>query len=451
MGRLIDTHEIDEFREIVNVPQDAITEAILSEVRSLDERTHLEPLLRQILYDPGQTPHGPTEIADVLTTHLHLGSDRKLCAFVIKGRSYQRVSSRDVAHQLLRVRGIEGLDVLVLAAVGHVQDDARRDFFQVASDGAYDHLILDIQELARLLIAYGKLCPTDGTPFDDHGTCREGHALDHGFPIEINVREERQYEVCRLRDVSHGGAKRYSGTLLLDRHYSREVIREIIQEATEALRQQNYYRDQLGRSRWGDASAHVVWLFIGSDQQDVRTANWICRTQWIDPSLPEVFRPHPLGTRDRVGDILVAWNDSYTERRSFYRQSVGIKEQVVEALQGILDPMVKFARRAATLFDQYQDGALRDESYVSAMQGMQPMVRELYLRSGDMPSPPQDCVDYDQACEELFAIIDNMFLYHSEEGLQRWTKDSRDWLMRREVGRFWDQLKRVEFEQGKLH
>jgi hypothetical protein len=85
------------------------------------------------------------------------------------------------------------------------------------------------------------------------------------------------------------------------------------------------------------------------------------------------------------------------------------------------------------------------------MHEMQPMVRDLYSRSGDIPFPPQDCADYDQACQELFAIIDAMFLYHSEKGLQRWTKDSRDWLMGREVARFREQLGRVEFEQEKLH
>ncbi len=450
MGRLIDIHEIDEFSEIVTVDGKAVTDEILSNIRHLDEKREMEPFLRQILYDPNETPHGPTEIADILTTHVHVRGERKLAAFVLKGKSWPKVSARDVAHQLTRVRQVQGICLLVLSAVGSIQDNAQRDFFQIASDGGYDHLIIDAGDLARLLIAYEKICARDGTPYDETGMCRKGHSLDDGIRIEIDVREGMRYSVLKLRDVSHGGAKRYAATILLDRHYPRDVVREAIQEATHALRHQNYYRNEHTRSRWDETPAHVVWLFIAHDLEDVGTANWVCRSMWVDSSLPGPFHPLPLRADEWLDDIAVAWNDQYRVLKRLYAENRGTKQQVVEGLQAILEPMVRSAKRAIDLFGQYSDGRMSEEDFVSAMQKMEPQVRELYLESGRIPLPPQDCGDYEQACQVVFAIIDNVFLFYSERGLRTWPKENRDWLMQDAVKRLRGEMKRVEFEEGKL-
>jgi hypothetical protein len=55
-----------------------------------------------------------------------------------------------------------GLKCIVLLAVGDIQDDLKRDVFQVAKDGDYDYLIIDAVDVARIFIAYKKLCPTHG-------------------------------------------------------------------------------------------------------------------------------------------------------------------------------------------------------------------------------------------------------------------------------------------------
>jgi len=81
MSRPIKINEIDEFSEINSIPSGAISQTILSNVRGLDEKQEMEPFLRQILYDPNETPHGPTEIADILTTHVHIRGQKQLAAY----------------------------------------------------------------------------------------------------------------------------------------------------------------------------------------------------------------------------------------------------------------------------------------------------------------------------------------------------------------------------------
>ena len=85
------------------------------------------------------------------------------------------------------------------------------------------------------------------------------------------------------------------------------------------------------------------------------------------------------------------------------------------------------------------------------MQEMEPRVTELYHRSGNIPMPPEDCKEYDRACQNLFATIHDMFLYYSKKGLEIWPKENRDWLMQDTIKRFYNDLERIRFEESKIH
>jgi hypothetical protein len=451
MGCLIKIQDIDEFSEVKAILDAAINKEILSNIRNLDEKSEMERFLREMLYDPNVTSHGPTEIADILTSHMQVRGDKRLAAFVLKGKSFQRVSSRNVTYQFAKLRQIQKLGLMVFGAVGNIQDDAQRDFAQIASDAECDYLIIDAQDWARLLIAYEKICPKDGTSFDDTGTCKYGHVRDKGLPLAMEVREKIRYRIVNQRDVSHAGAKRYSGTILLDRHYTKDLIRTIVQKATEELKSSNYYRNDRVKARWGNTLAHVVWLFIAYDLEDIQNANWICRTYWIDPSLPESMRPLGLNGNEKLEDIEVFWNDDYKSHKNFLESLFGTKEEVLESIQPILNEMVELAKQAIEHFKEYRCRNISEEELISKMQKTEPTVTELYLQSGNIPMPPEDCKDYGQACQNIFATIHDMFLYYSKRGLETWPKSNRDWLMQGTIERFYDDWKRIELEESKIH
>ncbi len=451
MTQLLKLHEIREFADAKRIPDAAISKTIISAVRELREKEEIEPFVEQILYHPDSTPHGPTEAADILTTHVHVGGNKRFAGFVLKGRSWQKVRRNDVTPQFAKLRQIPGLEMIVLLAVGEIQDDARVDFAQTAQDGGYDWLIVDAQDCARLFIAYGKICPQDGTPYDEMGTCQHGHKLDEGISLRMDVREEATYEVVNLQDVSHGLAKRYKAIVLLDRHYPRDVIRAIISDVTEGLKSESYARSDLTREAWGNTPAHVVWLFVAHDYLDIQTANWRCRTAWIDNSLAEEWRPSALDGDEEFGDIEIAWNDDYHERREFYQQHSADKGEYLKVVQPIVGKMTAFGRDAVADFTAYQEGHLTESRLILQMQAREPVVSELYQHSGNVPFPPQDCGDYNEACHAVFADVDNMFMYYSERGLETWPKKNRDFLMRDTVERFFSDIRELEFEEKKLH
>ena len=437
---------------MTSIPNGAVCDAIISNIRKLDEKDEVERFLQEILFDPNETPHGPTEIADILTCNIHVRGKAVLTAAVLKGKAWPKVRSKDITHQFAKLRQIPQLGLMILGAVGDLQDDAIRDFVQTAEDAGTDYMILDAQGLARLFIAYDKICPQDGLPFGDEGACPNGHVLDEGITLQMKVREEPQVTILSQRDVSHGGAKRYSVNVLLDKHYPREVIRSVIEQITQEIRESQYYRSERVKSHFGKKPADVVWLHIATDLEDVRNANWICQTAWIDPDLSESMRPHALESDESVDGIAVKWNENHEMHRQLFAPAHRArKEDVVDPNLRIKGELVTLAGVAMSGFAAYKRGEITEADLADRIRELEPQATELYMESGNIPYGPPDCHDFAQRCQELFGTIHDMFLYYSERGMATWETKNRDYLMSQTITRYQDDLRNVEYEERKMH
>jgi len=130
------------------------------------------------------------------------------------------------------------------------------------------------------------------------------------------LKRVEKFEIHSLQDVSHGAAKRYSAVLLVDRHHSKEALRKVILKATHQIKRSNHHQNQQAALRWKGQVAHVVWLFIARDLEDVENTNWVCRTEWISPELATALVP--LKGHEQVEGIQVFWNDNYEKRKIFF-------------------------------------------------------------------------------------------------------------------------------------
>lgn len=451
MSRLIEIFDINEFSDIRKIPDVVINEKILSKISALHEVNELEKSLREIIYDPTETPHGPTEIADILTSDIHVLGVKRLAGFVLKGKSFEKVTSRDVTHQFAKLRTIPGLGVMIFAAVGHIQDDAQRDFVQTALDAKCDYLIINAHQCAKLLLAYEKICPKDGTLFNDKGLCLSGHRLDEGISLEMTVREKVRATVASLKDISHGGAKRYSANILLDKHYPKDLVRDIIFRITEQLKDSRYYRNNRTKTYWGDTPAHVVWLFVGCEIDDLQNNNWVCRSCWIDPSLPKEMQPFDLKGNDYIYDIQIDWNYHYEGLKEQTEQNQSEKGKFLEHLSLFKNKMIILGDKATQCFSEYKLGLIGEDALIYHFQSMEKTAKALYTGSSKLSLPPPDCKDYDQECQNLFLIVHNMFQFYSPHGLETWEKPNRELLFQSTVKRYFEIKQLLTFEERKIH
>ena len=174
-GRLVRLEEFDSFRAMLTYAPEEIDDVVLAAVRALDERTELEPALRSILADVGDTPHGPAEIVDILTHKLTLNRKSGLAAFIIKGKSFPTIRPPHVSHQIYRLEKIGDLSYAVFAATGVVLDQAKEQFVSTAKRVSEAYCFLDAHDLGRLLVGFGFLCPRDGNRISA-GRCTCGYA-----------------------------------------------------------------------------------------------------------------------------------------------------------------------------------------------------------------------------------------------------------------------------------
>jgi hypothetical protein len=146
---------VDNFEAARAVAPRDVSEAALATVRDLHESNEMEPWIQAILFDTNDTPHGPSEIVDVLTHKISVRGQEGMAAMILKGRSFPTVRPRDVGHQIFRLERIEDLAYAFFVAPGNVLDDVKEQFIATAERAARGYCFLDCLDLARIFIAYG--------------------------------------------------------------------------------------------------------------------------------------------------------------------------------------------------------------------------------------------------------------------------------------------------------
>ena len=449
MPRLIRLTDIQQFNVAGRVPEAAITQDILRNVRSLDERTQVEPWLRQILHDPNVTAHGPCELADILT-RVSIGGARKLAAFVIKGKSSPKVSSRLATHQFQKLRDLQGLDVVILLAVGDVQDDASRDFVRAANDIGCDYLIIDGVDTARLLISFHYLCPADGLPYTN-GACPNGHRQVDQVELRYNVREDLRSELVSLQDVSFIGARRLSATLLVDAHYNRDTIRLLLRETVERIRHDRFVRNELVRAHWGDAPAQVVWVYVGNDLADVCNANWVCRACWIDSELDPEFHPAWDATEDVMAGVRIVWNADYHAVKATLSAATGSKADVIDHVERWLPLAMKLLREGVfPTFSAYCSGECQESKLIDVMRRSREEAEVIYESGSNAPLPPPECTEYEQRFQNILAYFHNLWLFYTSPAFLLREPANREWLFEDARRRIDGEFDRFGYERERL-
>jgi hypothetical protein len=439
MSRMIKIDEIDEFSDITLILDNVINKEIIKNVRNLHETKELEPFIQEIIHDPNGTPHGPTEISDIITYHVNMGGKNLNTAIVLKGKSFDKVKSSDVAHQFMKLRQIPGLDLIILAAEGVIQDDVIRDFHQTSLDMDANCLIIDAQDLARLLIAYGKICPIDGTPFKDN-VCKKGHEKEESPMILMKVKENLKYEIINLKDVSNALAKRYKAHVIVDRHYTKELIRKIIPMANEKVKNDKF--GKVADKFWKGSPAHVVNLYFAQDQMDIHHANWICRTSWVDSKLDEDHRPIVIDSDEKIGNINVYWESNYKSFRMVNESNCVTKSQYLDFCLPLLNEMIKLGNEMKDCFEDYKTDKITEEFFLKKVKNYSDKTDKLSFKWGTGVSAPLDCLDFENISSAIFVSVDEMARFCADRDKILWPSKSRDSM----IEMYLDEFNRAKIE-----
>lgn len=176
----IPIEKYDQFANLSEFGRNKVSDKLISAVRRFHEAEDLEDLLLRNLTDPNRTPHGPAEIVDIMTLLLTYRKRTGVAGFVLKGRSFKRITPANISHQVFRLRKITDLKFAVFGHTGNLLDEAREEFIHTAKDIGVDSTIIDATDFARLAVVQGVLCPRDARR-TKNGRCQCGYRVsgDH--------------------------------------------------------------------------------------------------------------------------------------------------------------------------------------------------------------------------------------------------------------------------------
>lgn len=436
---LVRPEAVDELRGIATAPP--IASAIVDGLRQADERSQVEPALMRVIGEVDETPHGPTEIADITTAHLRVLGRPAFAGIVIKGKASRTVRATEIADQLQRAAALPSVGLIVLVAVGDIQDDAKQRLAWLADRVKADWLILDRGDLARLFVAYGELCPNDGSWLGGKACAK----CDYRRPTPGRVGRP-PYTILSLEDVSTGAAKRYGVHLLVPPGLRDEEIEARVRTAIPALRAQRYTRNKQVESAHGRRLADVIFLFVYEDVTDRPFANWICRALWVSPDLDERFAPTRFGMPDSIDTALqVDWNTTYDVMAALLADRLD-KGTYLGDLDRYLAAAGRIVAEAHSILEASTTARKGDKALADLAQRIDVLPRPDRSRAA-----PHELADLDTAFEGVDSNLVNLGLYFTKRGREAWPEAAtRRRLGLKAISDYEADLAKLKFERFKV-
>ncbi|XCN71715.1 MAG: DUF4365 domain-containing protein [Candidatus Electrothrix aestuarii] len=259
-----------------------------------------------------------------------------------------------------------------------------------------------------------------------------------------------RYTICEQSDISHAAARRYSFKIVINGGATKAEVAAMVRQVTNDGIKSKYSRNCIVDSL-SDLDAQVVYTFIYPTAEDYSRGAWICRSLWIDKNLVEEFRP--VGFKgENVGDnIIVDWNDDYSEWSQVFSACIGSKEEYLSTILPMIDELKRLLQKVAVNLSKYKNNEINEEEFIVSTEEDLKRVYELYREGIDLPfAAPFECRDVNQKFQNLIAHLDNIRLHYAEESRHNWTKENRLWLSVKQCSWAQENLQHFEYELSKI-
>lgn len=226
-------------------------------------------------------------------------------------------------------------------------------------------------------------------------------------------------------DVSFAGAKRYSIKAVLNDSLSKAETASVVRQLTEDGKKNQFHRNQIVESMWGNSEAHVVWTFVYRSMSDFANDNYLCRSQWINPDLSEKFRPVRMNGEYVGNDVVLDWNPHYeTMSRIFAENAVAKGPYLAQAVPLTTELKAHFEFIDSQLAS-LSKREMTEAQFLENTHGTRTRIEKIDREIMELPVAPFECKDFDGAIAELGACVGNIALHYSEQGFKTWDERGR--------------------------
>lgn len=259
-----------------------------------------------------------------------------------------------------------------------------------------------------------------------------------------------RYTIFRTKDVSHGLAKRYSFTVVVNGTASKAEIASIVRQVTAEGAKRRYHRNHLVEGRWGDTDAHIVWTFVYLSAEDEARYNHICRSLWINDSLDETARPLPLTGENIGGGMIVDWSDNYSFLAQHTSTNTFTKEEYLSVVIPWINALKQLLEDIGSGLLSLKKGDVDEDAFLASTKVARKRINGIYMSISGMSLAPFECKAMDSCLKRFVACMDNIVLHYSDKGRETWTARNRLELSLQQRSYAIEHLGELEYEMKKV-
>lgn len=223
------------------------------------------------------------------------------------------------------------------------------------------------------------------------------------------------YSIHAEQDESHANARRISMDVVVhpgNKAVNRPLLGAIARAALAHGQASKYHRDQLAEAVLGGRPVDVVWGFIYLRDVDRHSASWVCKFQWISPSLDKNLSPLPLEGENNGSGLVINWNNN-TDFPRLLDERRATKANYLKRVDQLVAQLPFIRERLARILEAGEETAVSED-----FQSLTSDYEEMW--DGTFAAP-NECQRLDQAVQELLANVGNAGLVWS----QRYSREQR--------------------------
>lgn len=233
---------------------------------------------------------------------------------------------------------------------------------------------------------------------------------------ETNTCLDCNYSILKKQEVNIGGIKRLSMVIVLNHLLTIDSIKKI------GIAILNEYKDKYA----------VIWLYIAKENTDFIMKNWIQMLQWIEPTLPNEYKPIPFKNLIQEG-VYGEESEEYSVHadyllKRFFRDD---KELLIKNKKN-LDRIYSIIQQLIRVNDTNDLSKIKD-----ILQENENLIEKSYYIRGDIGRSRN--VEFDKYLEHYCLLVDDM------DNMRIWcrSKNLNAWQLRHELTKC---IKRINAE-----
>ncbi|EES73132.1 hypothetical protein POTG_02232 [Paenibacillus sp. oral taxon 786 str. D14] len=262
-------------------------------------------------------------------------------------------------------------------------------------------------------------------------------------PMKI-YEECDEYIIYDVKPSHIGVTKRYSVEVILKAPLSLDEIGKVSLEVTRKVRSAEVYNNPDTQLILSGKLADIIWIYFGRDESDMIRKTYLCMTTWVDDAQNKDWW-YRVNSEDTfiINNVHFKLFPYYEYLRRLNQENMGSRERVIYETREMLSSLITLAERIIYQFNEFKNAILTEQELFDELESLVSEVESYYIKSTDLPIPPDDIKDWREACSLLFGTIHDLSLYYNKKYLSQRTTANRKSCMEMTISRYYSDLENV--------